>query len=105
LETNAENLEKQLDLLENKGERTEKHDSLYAFLKSPEQVLNSYWKKMAETQKSPVHNRFLKFLQSGFRDVGKHFSKTCFTVFRVVFHRKNRVMPGFSSFSTFLDGE
>ena len=44
LETNAENLEKQLDLLENKGERTEKHDSLYAFLKSPEQVLNSCWK-------------------------------------------------------------
>lgn len=41
--TNAENLEKQLDLLENKGERTEKHDGLYAFLKSPEQVLNSCW--------------------------------------------------------------
>ena len=34
METNAENLEKQLDLLENKGERTEKHDSLYAFLKT-----------------------------------------------------------------------
>lgn len=44
METNAENLEKQLDLLENKGERTEKYDSLYAFLKSSEQVLNSCWK-------------------------------------------------------------
>lgn len=51
METNAENLEKQLDLLENKGERTEKHDSLYAFLKSPEQVLNSYWKIGENTEK------------------------------------------------------
>ena len=34
METNAENLEKQLDLLENKGERTEKLDVLYAFLES-----------------------------------------------------------------------
>lgn len=40
METNAENLEKQLDLLENKGERMEKRDVLYAFLKSPEQVSN-----------------------------------------------------------------
>ena len=48
METNAENLEKQLDLLENKGERTEKHDSLYAFLKSPEQVL-----KIGENTEKP----------------------------------------------------
>ena len=44
--------------------------------------------KLEKTRKSPVHNRFLKFLQSGFRNAGKHFSKTCFTVFRVVFHNR-----------------
>lgn len=44
METNAENLEKQLDLLENKEERMEKRDVLYAFLKSPEQVSNFCWK-------------------------------------------------------------
>ena len=44
METNAENLEKQLDLLENKGKRMEKRDVLYAFLKSPEQVSNLCWK-------------------------------------------------------------
>ena len=39
------NLEKQLDLTgKTRGRRTEKHDSLYAFLKSSEQVLNSCWK-------------------------------------------------------------
>ena len=52
METNAENLEKQLDLLENKGDRTEKHDSLYAFLKSPEQGLNSYWKNWLKHRKA-----------------------------------------------------
>ena len=38
METNAENLEKQLDLLENKGERMEKRDVLYAFLESLEGI-------------------------------------------------------------------
>lgn len=56
--TNAENLEKQLDLLENKGERTEKHDSLYAFLKSPEQVLNSYWKNWRKHGKAQFITAF-----------------------------------------------
>ena len=100
METNAENLEKQLDLLENKGENGKTRQ----FVRFPEKSRASFefiLEKLAETQKSPVHNRFLKFLQSGFRDVGEHFSKTCFMVFRVVFHRKNRVMPGFSSFPTF----
>ena len=58
METNAENLEKQLDLLENKGERTEKHDSLYAFLKSPEQVLNSCWKKWRKHGKAQFITAF-----------------------------------------------
>ena len=54
METNAENLEKQLDLLENKGERMEKRDVLYAFRKSPEQVSNVYWTNWREHGKSPV---------------------------------------------------
>lgn len=58
METNAENLEKQLDLLENKGERTEKHDSLYAFLKSPEQVLNSCWKNWRKYGKAQFMTAF-----------------------------------------------
>lgn len=58
LEANAENLEKQLDLLENKGERTEKHDSLYAFLKSPEQVLNSCWKNWRKHGKAQFITAF-----------------------------------------------
>ena len=58
LETNAENLEKQLDLLENKGERTEKHDSLYAFPKSPEQVLNPCWKNWRKHGKAQFITAF-----------------------------------------------
>ena len=58
METNAENLEKQLDLLENKGERMEKHDSLYAFLKSPEQVLNSCWKNWLKHRKDQFRTVF-----------------------------------------------
>ena len=58
METNAENLEKQLDLLENKGERTEKHDSLYAFLKNPEQVLNSCWKNWRKHGKAQLITTF-----------------------------------------------
>lgn len=101
METNAENLEKQLDLLENKGGENGKTRQFVRFPEKSRASFEFMLEKMAETRKSPAHNRFLKFLQSSFRDVGKHFSKTCFTVFRVVFHRKNRVMPGFSSFSTF----
>ena len=52
--TNAEKLEKQLDLLENTGDRTEKHDSLYAFLKNPEQVLNSCWKNWLKHGKAQL---------------------------------------------------
>ena len=51
-------LKKQLDLLENKGERTEKHDSLYAFLKSPEQVLNSCWKNWRKHGKAQFITAF-----------------------------------------------
>ena len=56
--TNAEYLEKQLALLENKGERTVTHDSLYAFLKSPEQVLNSYWKNWLKHGKAQFITAF-----------------------------------------------
>ena len=58
MEANAENLEKQLDLLENKGERTEKYDSLYAFLKSSEQVLNSCWKNWRKHGKAQLITAF-----------------------------------------------
>ncbi len=54
METNEENLEKQLDLLENKGERMEKRDVLYAFLKSPEQVSNLCWKNWMKYGKAQV---------------------------------------------------
>lgn len=64
METNAENLEKQLDLLENKGERTEKHDSLYAFLKSPEQVLNSCWKNWWKHGKAQFITAFWIFCKA-----------------------------------------
>ena len=58
METNAENLEKQLDLLENKGERMEKRDVLYAFLKSPEQVSNFCWKIWLKHGKDKVITDF-----------------------------------------------
>ena len=58
METNAENLEKQLDLLENKGERMEKRDVLYAFLKSPEQVSNFCWKIWLKHEKTQVVTAF-----------------------------------------------
>lgn len=52
METNAENLEKQLDLLESKGKRMEKRDVLYAFPKSPEQVSNLCWKNWLKHEKA-----------------------------------------------------
>lgn len=58
METNAENLEKQLDLLENKGERMEKRDVLYAFLKSPEQASNFCWKIWLKHGKDQVITAF-----------------------------------------------
>lgn len=58
METNAENLEKQLDLLENKGERMKKRDVLYVFLKSPEQVSNFCWKIWLEHGKAQVITAF-----------------------------------------------
>lgn len=64
METNAENLEKQLDLLENKGKRMEKRDVLYAFLKSPEQVSNFYWKNWLEHGKSQFIVAFRDFCKA-----------------------------------------
>lgn len=58
METNAENLEKQLDLLENKGERMEKRDVLYVFPKSPEQVSNFCWKIWLKHGKDQVITAF-----------------------------------------------
>ena len=75
METNAENLEKQLDLLENKGERTEKHYSLYAFLKSPEQVLNPCWKNRRKHGKAQFITAFWSFFKAVFTILENIFPK------------------------------